>query len=119
MPFDIGGEQPPSDLVIALHGSAVATSGDYRRYVLHDGRRYSHTIDPRTGAPVTSAVASVTVIHPSCMCADALATALMAMEPQRALEFSERFRVAARILVRGPRDFEEILTPVFRSYLEV
>ncbi|MCO5977466.1 FAD:protein FMN transferase [Ideonella oryzae] len=67
---------------VALHGLTVATSGDYRRWRRGpQGLRLSHTLDPRTGAPVTHAVASVTVLHPSAMWADAWATALMVLGP--------------------------------------
>ena len=55
---------------------AVATSGDYRNYFEVDGKRYSHSIDPRTGYPVAHDLVSVTVVHPSAMMADAWATAL-------------------------------------------
>ncbi|MBP0656921.1 FAD:protein FMN transferase, partial [Mycobacterium tuberculosis] len=68
--------------LIALLGLSVATSGDYRRYVEHDGQRYAHTIDPRTGYPAAHALASVTVIHRDCMMADALSTALTVLGPQ-------------------------------------
>ena len=58
-----------------LHGLSIATSGDYRRWFAHDDRRYAHTLDPRTGRPLVNDVASVTVLHPQCMMADAWATA--------------------------------------------
>ncbi len=67
---------------VALADAAMATSGDYRNYYEKDGVRISHTIDPRTGRPVTHRLASVRVIHPSCMTADALATAISVLGPE-------------------------------------
>lgn len=64
---------------IALVDAAVATSGDYRHFVMVRDRRLSHTMNPRTRAPVVDAPSSVTVMGPSCMLADAMATAMMVM----------------------------------------
>jgi thiamine biosynthesis lipoprotein len=58
---------------------ALATSGDYRRYYIEDGKKFSHTIDPKTGYSAKQNVLSVTVIAHDCMTADALATAFMVM----------------------------------------
>ena len=57
---------------------AVATSGNYEKYVVIDGKKYSHTIDPKTGLPV-SGIKSVTIIAPNAELADALATPVMVM----------------------------------------
>ena len=65
--------------VLALDGLAVATSGDRWHAYSQDGRRYSHTIDPRSGEPVTDAAAAVTVVAADAMHADAWATALTVM----------------------------------------
>jgi thiamine biosynthesis lipoprotein len=62
--------------LLALRNSALATSGDYRNYYEIEGRRISHTIDPRTGQPVNHGLASVSVVAETCMEADAIATAL-------------------------------------------
>jgi len=92
------GEQP----LLALHGLAVATSGDYRRfYRQHAGSRISHTLDPRSGQPIANGVASTTVIAATCMAADALSTALAVLGPQAGLAMAERDGIAARFLVRG------------------
>lgn len=65
--------------ILALQDAAVATSGDYRHWVEVQGRLLSHTMDPARGAPLLTSPASVTVVHASCMQADAWATALMVM----------------------------------------
>lgn len=62
----------------------MATSGDYRNFFEEDGTRYSHTIDPRTGRPISHGLASVTVLHPSAMLADAWATALLVLGLEQA-----------------------------------
>jgi FAD:protein FMN transferase len=63
--------------VIELTDMAIATSGNYRRWLAIDGRIVSHTIEPATGKPLKNAIASVSVVAPSCLTADALATALL------------------------------------------
>lgn len=63
--------------VLELQDMAVATSGNYRRFFTVQGQRLAHSMDPRTQAPVRNEVASVTVLAPSCMQADAWATALL------------------------------------------
>ncbi len=71
---------------ISLDDMAVATSGDYRNYKVHNGKKYGHSIDPATGYPANSEILSATVIHPQCMIADAWATAFMVMKtPEEAL----------------------------------
>ena len=57
---------------------AVATSGNYEKYAVINGKKYSHTIDPKTGLPVTG-IKSVTIICPSAELADAMATPVMVM----------------------------------------
>lgn len=85
--------------IVALHGLAVATSGDYRRYFEHDGVRYSHTIDPRTGYPVSHAPNAVTVLHESCMHADAFATALTVLGVKAGMEYAKCRHLAAAFTV--------------------
>ena len=101
--------------LVALLGLSIATSGDYRRYFEHDGRRYAHTIDPRTGYPAAHALASVTVLHRECMMADALSTALTVLGPEAGITFATRQGLAARFLVRTPHGFDERITPAFAA----
>jgi len=75
--------------IVTLTNSAMATSGDYRNYYKIDGQKFSHTIDAKTGRPVTHSLHSVSVITETCMQADALATALMVMGPTRAWEYAQ------------------------------
>lgn len=104
--------------VVALHGLAIATSGDYRRYFQHGARRAAHTLDPRSGYPVANDVASVTVLAPTCMAADALSTALTVLGPQDGLAFAEARGIAARFLVRAPGGLLETTSSDWRALLQ-
>ena len=86
---------------VALSGESVATSGDYRNYFEAGGRHYSHTIDPATARPVEHALASVTVVAADCKTADALATAIDVLGPDKGLAFAERENLAVYLLVRA------------------
>lgn len=91
----IGINKPVDDLsinqelqtVLNVTGVGIATSGNYRNFYYKDGKKYAHTIDPRTGYPVQHNILSATVIAKDCMSADAYATAFMVM----GLEEAERF----------------------------
>jgi thiamine biosynthesis lipoprotein len=102
--------------VIAIDGVSIATSGDYRNYFEHEGRQFSHTIDPKTGAPVTHALASVTVVNPSAAYADGLATGLMVLGPDAGYQLAEREGLAALFIVRTAGDFAGQATPAFDRY---
>ena len=114
-------EQPPGSpsprTLMAMVDVAMATSGDYRRAFVHRDRRYSHTLDNRTGRPIDNGLASVTVVHPSAMKADAFATALTVMGPYDGPEFAEAFGLAAHFIERTPRGAIERMTPLFAAML--
>jgi thiamine biosynthesis lipoprotein len=114
-------EQPPASpaprTLMAMIDIAMATSGDYRRVFSHEGRRYPHTLDGRTGRPVDNGLASVTVVHPSAMKADAYATALTVMGPTEGLEFATAYRLAAHFVARTPDGPVERMTPLFAAML--
>ena len=86
-------DAPPS--AIALRDCAIATSGSLYHRHQWQGRSYSHTLDPRTGAPIAHALASVTVLHAECLHADALATLLTVLGPEAGWEFAEQHGIAA------------------------
>ena len=93
-----GADVPP--IRLGLIDGAVATSGDYRRAIATPSARLSHTIDPRTGSPVPDALASVTVVHPDCMIADALATAITVLGLDAGLALADEARAAAIVIHR-------------------
>ncbi len=103
---------------VALHGLAVATSGDYRRYFEHGGQRASHTLNPRTGAPIRNDVASVTVLHAECMAADALSTALSVLGPDEGLALAEKQQLAARFLLRHDGGLREVVSTSYQELLQ-
>jgi thiamine biosynthesis lipoprotein len=86
--------------ILALQDAAVATSGDYRHWVEVQGRRLSHTMDPRRGAPLLGSPASVTVVARRCAEADAWATALMVLGPERGAALARKHRLDALLLLR-------------------
>ena len=109
-------EHPDADApttLLALHGLSVATSGDYRRWFERDGTRYGHTLDPRDGRPIRHGLASVTVIHASCMLADAWSTALTVLGPDDGPALANRLRLAARFLVRRDTGLHERTSAAF------
>ena len=109
-PWRIALEEPRDDRqvaekIIAVDRYAVSTSGDYRHYFQQDGRRYSHTFDARTGAPVSHALAAVTVIHPSALMADGLSTLLLILGPERGWDYAEKYAIGAFFVIRTDTGF--------------
>lgn len=98
---------------VALENKALATSGDYRNFIERDGVRYSHTLDPRTMAPVDHHLASVSVIAERCVDADALATALMVLGDEHGVAFAESNSLDALFIVRGESGFDVLTTGHF------
>ena len=103
---------------VPLDHRAMATSGDYRNYFEVDGIRYSHTINPQTGRPITHSLASVTVIHETCMVADALATAIDVLGPEKGFDLAVRLELPVYLLVREAGAFREKMTAAFSKILE-
>jgi FAD:protein FMN transferase len=99
--------------IIELENRSLATSGDYRNYREVDGRRWSHTIDPRTGEPIGHTLASVSVIADTCMESDALATALMVLGPEDAYDWAVGHDLPVLLIVRETNGFVEHATPVY------
>ena len=87
--------------IVALEDAAVATSGDYRHWVEVRGCRLSHTMDPRRGAPILASPASVTVVARSCAEADAWATALMVLGPDRGATLARKRGLDALFVLRN------------------
>ncbi len=104
--------------VIAVTNIGVATSGDYRNYFEHEGVRYSHTIDPRTGKPITHNLASVTVLADTAGVADALATAFMVMGAEKTLELAGQRDIPVYLLVKTSDGFQASHSDAFKPYLD-
>lgn len=117
-PWSIAIERPTPDSrgiakIVPLRDVAVATSGDYRNYFVEDGVRYSHTIDPRTGAPIRHELASVTILAETCRDADGWATAIDVLGPEEGYAVAVEQGLAALLLVRDGDGFREVATPRF------
>ena len=96
----LAGSQQVIQRILEIDGYGINTSGDYRNYFEENGVRFSHTIDPQTGAPINHRLASVTVIDPSTLRADGLGTLLLVLGPERGLAFAEEHQVAAFFVLR-------------------
>lgn len=123
-PWKIAIEKPEADQrsvqeIISVGDNAVATSGDYRIYYEQDGVRYSHLIDPSTGYPITHNVVSVTVINPSSMTADGLATALIVMGKEKALALANRYDIAVLLITKEKNGFNEYTSDKFEQLVTV
>lgn len=86
--------------VLQMGDGGLATSGDYRHFREQDGTRYAHTMDPLRGAPLDNGLASVSVLARSCMLADAWATALMVLGPERGAQLARERGLGALFLLR-------------------
>ncbi len=121
-PWRIAVERPDTmertaEAVVQLRNLSMATSGDYRNYREEAGRRWSHTIDPRTGQARLHTLASATVLHTECAMADAYATAFMVLGPDDAMKLATTLDLAALFLVRTEAgSFEHRASPAFERH---
>jgi thiamine biosynthesis lipoprotein len=107
---DITGTQSEIQDVIASTDLCMATSGNYRQFYYEGGVRRSHTIDPRTGYPVNHNLLSATVIAPSCMRADALATACMVLGVDSAMLLIESLpQTECYLIYSTPADSMQVI----------
>ncbi len=111
-------EQGKLQKVLALNNMSMATSGDYHNYFERDGVRYSHTIDPRIGQPITHGLASVSVVHKSCVYADGLATAINVMGPEKGFAFAKARGLAVFMIARQGDGFVEKMTSDFEELIK-
>ncbi len=102
---------------LALNDAAVCTSGNYERFSVIDGKRYSHIVDPRTGRCVDLAP-SVTVVAPTAAIADGWATALSVLGPEGFKLLDANSGIEAMIVVGGPTDYHIHETPGFAKLLD-
>lgn len=115
----------PIEGILYLTQGGVATSGNYRNFYYKNGRRYAHTIDPKTGYPIQQDILSSTVIAQDCMTADAYATAFMVMGSAAALELlAQDTTLMAYFIVEADstssddnRTYDIIYSPSLQKYL--
>lgn len=104
-------------VVLRLTDKGLATSANNRQYFIEDGKKYGHTIDPRTGYPVIQSLLSATVVADDCMTADALATAFMVMGLEESKAFLAKHPEIDAYLIydsdttNSSQEFAEYYTP--------
>ncbi len=107
---------------VALHELSIATSGNYRRSFRNGEKLAAHTIDPRSGYPVEytadHALASVTVLHPECMLADAYSTALTVLGAEAGLAYANRHGIAANFISLTDAGWQEACSDNFLAMME-
>ncbi|MGC3978852.1 MAG: FAD:protein FMN transferase [Paludibacteraceae bacterium] len=86
---DPANEYKELETVIAISNVGLATSGNYRQFYFKNGKKYTHTIDPNTGTPVEHNLLSASVVAPTCMQADAYATAFMVLGVDESIKICE------------------------------
>ncbi len=116
-PWRVGIERPIAEggllFSLPLTNESLSTSGDYRHCFEHDGRRYSHILDPRSGWPISNAATAVTVVMPECVQADAWTKPLLVLGPIEGLRLADELKIAACFVLREPTIAGE--SPVFRT----
>jgi thiamine biosynthesis lipoprotein len=121
-PWRIGIETPnfqrgQIEQIVSLKDVGVATSGDYRNFLEYNGRRYSHTIDPRSGYPVSHNLGSVTVIHESTAIADAWATAFMVLGAEESYQLSTMYNLSGVLITRDGDNYVSTVFGEMQPYL--
>jgi len=110
--------------VLPLDNQSVCTSGNYRKVTVVNGQKLSHTLDPRTGAPVTHGLLSATILTPSAAYADAYATVCMVLGPDRGAAWVDSLQRAGKdvealfIMDGGGEDYSFWATSQMRNALE-
>ncbi|MFY8274191.1 FAD:protein FMN transferase [Pseudoalteromonas sp. SSDWG2] len=123
-PWVIAIEQPDAPMgerrihrTLTPGAMGIATSGDYRIFYEMDGEVYTHLIDPQTGMPIKHDLVSVTVLHPSAMTADGLATALTVMGTERAKAYAQANNLPVYLISKTAEGLKTYSSPAFAPYL--
>ncbi|MDW7547567.1 FAD:protein FMN transferase [Pseudoalteromonas peptidolytica] len=103
--------------VIEPGKNGIATSGDYRIFYEMDGETFTHLIDSMTGRPVKHELVSVTVLHPSAMVADGLATALTVMGTERAKAYAQQHQLPVYLMYKSAEGIKTYASDEFKPYL--
>jgi thiamine biosynthesis lipoprotein len=105
--------------IIRISDKALATSGNYRKFYIENGIKYSHTIDPKTGYPAKNRLLSATIIADECSTADGIATACMVMGKEGAIDFINKNRQLSGYLVFSDDsgNFETWISESLKDYI--
>ncbi len=122
-PFEIAIERPlnagNSGFILQLSGESVTTSGNYRKVFDYQGKKIHHHIDPKTGYPLQNNVASVTVIAPHAVDADAYDNVFMALSPKESIKLANKLKgVEVYIIYKEGEAFREIFSKGFSRYIK-
>lgn len=109
-PLEHETEGRPLQAVVSLSGKSLATSGSYRKFVVRDGKKYSHAIDPATGYPITHNLLSVSVLADDCTTADAFATAFLVVGLEKAREIAREQGLEVYGIYAGAGDSLQVWT---------
>jgi FAD:protein FMN transferase len=115
---DVTAQNRELQLVLGISGKALATSGNYRNFYVKDGKKFAHTIDPRTGYPVEHSLLSASIIASDCITADALATACMVMGLEESMRLIETMPdVEGCFIIQDDQTDSVIWTSGFEQYI--
>lgn len=121
VPREVASEVREIENILSVSNKAVATSGNYRKFYEKDGKKYAHTINPKTGLPVEHSLLSATVIANSCALADAYATAFMVVGADSALQLIEanpKLDIECYLLEADGKDgFIRRMSPGFEEFI--
>lgn len=109
--------EPEPYAIVELDNAAVTTSGEYRHYYYRDGRRYSHTIDPRTGRPVEHSLASVVVMGPTSMYTDAWTKVMNVLGTEAGHALALKLAMPVMFIEAQGTELRSVTTPQFDAYL--
>lgn len=101
--------------IILMPSGAMATSGNYRNFYIKDGKKYAHTIDPKTGYPVSHNLLSATVCMPTCLEADALATAFMVLGLEKGIKLAEEEQIPVYFIYSEAGQNKVYMSEYFRD----
>jgi len=106
--WTVGIENPDSQdaIPVTLKDMAIATSGNYRNFFIWEGEKYNHIINPTSGLPIKSDLASVSVMHPQTMMADAYATAMMVLGSDKSIELARQLNLSIILILSEENDFK-------------
>lgn len=104
---------------VKLPEHAMATSGNYRNFYVENGKKYAHTIDPKTGYPVQHSLLSSTVLAENCMTADAFATAFMVLGLEKGIELADKYPEIEVYFIYADKNGENAIymSKTFESHL--
>ena len=107
------------EAIVSISNKALATSGNYRNFYIDGEKKYSHTIDPKTGFPVQHSLLSATVLADDCMTADAYATAFMVLGVEKSMQIVKKTPGLECFLIYGDDkgDYNSVYSEGFEKYL--